>query len=486
MIASDRKGDKPFIKLFRSPRNYYFYDVNKNSVVHIPERIYKYLDDHITYEELWDEEKTYVAELKTKGYLSSNKINTLSYCTREYLDYLLSNCIEHITLQITQACNLCCSYCPYADSDNPLQRHHENKNMSWKVAKDSIDFLLNHSSDSKEVTISFYGGEPTLAFALMKQIVEYSKPLFVGKILKFAITTNATTFTEEMMQFMAENQMNVLISLDGPEKVHDKNRRFKNGKGSFQITYNNLKRLVTYYDPDKFVPISINMVLDPRDDIQEIETLLSDPIFDRVMVSTSLIDDTLIQKKNEVSDAFAAKMQYKEFLGFINELNLAKNKTQTSPIVSPYINSIKDMYKSFKKEALSLPETGTPGGPCVPGQHRLFVSTDGTFYPCERVSEKSEAMKIGSIFTGFNYDKAEALLNISQLTDKKCKNCWALIYCNLCAKYADDNGVLSGEYKSKFCKNSCDDAESKIYDCIMMKESQTVYGKGMTQECIVF
>ena len=66
-------------------------------------------------------------------------------------------------------------------------------------------------------------------------------------------------------------------------------------------------------------------------------------------------------------------------------------------------------------------------GPCVPGIQRLFVDVEGNLYPCERVSEASKAVRMGHIDTGFDIDKARALLNIGKLTEKECKQCFVLL-----------------------------------------------------------
>ena len=45
------------------------------------------------------------------------------------------------------------------------------------------------------------------------------------------------------------------------------------------------------------------------------------------------------------------------------------------------------------------------GGPCIPAVRRLFVDTKGEFFPCERVSEEDSEMCIGSLDSGFDFDK---------------------------------------------------------------------------------
>ena len=57
----------------------------------------------------------------------------------------------------TTACNLRCKYCIYSDDVNPHQRSHSSRRMTWATAKKGIDFLWEHSVDSPEVNVGFYG-----------------------------------------------------------------------------------------------------------------------------------------------------------------------------------------------------------------------------------------------------------------------------------------------------------------------------------------
>src|SRR5690606_2664130 len=59
--------------------------------------------------------------------------------------------------------------------ENMKQRTHSQKSMSWEVAKAAVDFLWNHSVDSKRVNVGFYGGEPLIEFPLIQRVVKYSK-----------------------------------------------------------------------------------------------------------------------------------------------------------------------------------------------------------------------------------------------------------------------------------------------------------------------
>lgn len=138
--------------------------------------------------------------------------------------------------------------------------------------------------------------------------------------------------------------------------------------------------------------------------------------------------------------------------------------------------------KTHHENALTL-STGScpfkcalmPGGPCIPGQNKLFITTDGKFLPCERVSEISPAMLIGNLEHGFDTPKVLDLINIGQLTEARCLDCWAFRHCALCAKHADDKGQLSGSYKLRHCRESYNTLSTQIRESIMISEYHGVY-----------
>ncbi len=80
-----------------------------------------------------------------------------------------------------------------------------------------------------------------------------------------------------------------------------------------------------------------------------------------------------------------------------------------------------------------LPDICGHSGPCIPGKTRLFVDTDGKLFPCEKCSETSGSMQIGHVNSGFDFENIKKIMNIAALTEERCKNCWALSKCDICA-----------------------------------------------------
>ncbi|HLP48748.1 MAG TPA: radical SAM protein, partial [Candidatus Kapabacteria bacterium] len=148
--------------------------------------------------------------------------------------------IKKLTLLMGQACNLKCHYC-----FNRNKSHIPKKYMSKEVAKAAVDLLFRESNHVETLNIGFYGGEPMLQFDLIKWIISYTnqKADEFHKTIKYNMTTNGTLLTDEGIQFITENKIHTTISLDGNREIHDKNRVFPDGSGSFDTVFSAYTRL---------------------------------------------------------------------------------------------------------------------------------------------------------------------------------------------------------------------------------------------------
>ena len=145
----------------------------------------------------------------------------------------------NITFQVTEACNLCCTYC--------YQHHKSKKKMSLECAKKAIDIFM---ADEKYIAhrkkraaiLDFIGGEPLLEIELIEKIYDY----FIQKCIdlnshwidchRISLCTNGVLYRDPKVKKFIEKHKNVLsltVSVDGPKEVHDACRVFYNGEGSF-------------------------------------------------------------------------------------------------------------------------------------------------------------------------------------------------------------------------------------------------------------
>lgn len=99
--------------------------------------------------------------------------------------YIIAYNLRHlrqVVFEVTDACNLQCEYCAYSDLYEGYDKR-ENLKLLFRQAQLIIDYLYQYWSQripkgtNHPVTISFYGGEPTLNVALIKQVIDYVESL---------------------------------------------------------------------------------------------------------------------------------------------------------------------------------------------------------------------------------------------------------------------------------------------------------------------
>lgn len=474
---------KPFIKLFRTPRKFYFYDVNRNELCDVEEsvfnRLIKILDGHCEMQSC-DTEDGAMEILRENGWLSNSRPTHLLHPATDRVETFGHHDLSSLTLQVTQACNLCCIYCPYAvNKSNDLSRSHSNKTMTFETAKKAIDFLVKNSGNTSDIYISFYGGEPLIAFPLVKQCIEYADSVFDGKRVQYSLTTNATLISDDILDFFASHRFALTFSLDGPQAIHDKHRVRADGSPTYDLVMETLRKTVERYGEENRGLILINMVINPADSFDEILDWLDNDFLSDVMMQATLVEDYYIERKFGVTSSFTEKLRYNLALSLLNHLEVVSG-LKTNPITDAMVTKNAEAFSKLQEHSGQLSDIACPGGPCMSGITKLFVNVDGVFFPCEKVNELSASMIIGDINRGLDFNQIKKHLNIAQLTPERCKNCWAQTHCAICQRQADGGEELSGASKLRFCNQVQADLLAMLRTCTLFQEYRTIY-KGIAE-----
>ncbi len=142
-------------------------------------------------------------------------------------------------------CNLACPYC-YED---PFRGKHY---MSSTTASLLVDTLIREQAgQGRDMEIDFYGGKALFSKTLMVDIAQslFNGAKSLGTRFSFGIVTNGTLLTPRVVeQLLPLGFTGAKITLDGPRDVHDLQRPFVSGKGSFDIIIDNLKGIWNLID----------------------------------------------------------------------------------------------------------------------------------------------------------------------------------------------------------------------------------------------
>ena len=154
---------------------------------------------------------------------------------------------KNITFIVTKDCQLACKYC-YLVGKNEKER------MSWDVAKQAIDCILDNEEKFREESViwDFIGGEPFLEIVLIDKICDYIKVQLFQRnhhwfnSFRFSFSTNGINYDSPKVQEFIKKNINHLsigITIDGTKQKHDLNRIWKGDdpeRGSYSDVVRNI------------------------------------------------------------------------------------------------------------------------------------------------------------------------------------------------------------------------------------------------------
>lgn len=447
----------PIFKTFTTLKGYYVFDRGRNTILSISKQEYELLNQR--------DENT-IRHFREHGFLEDHQIQSVKHPNSDQLEYYLANHLEKITIQLTQNCNLRCAYCPYTGGYE--NRSYSDKTISFETIKKGIDYLLSHSQYTEQVTVGFYGGEPLLEMDLLKKSVAYTKSVSAGRKIYFTLTTNGTLLRDENVEYFIENDIHVIISIDGAKEFHNANRVFENGTGSFDIIMKNLSRIKQKY-PEFFSLLTVNSVISTNNDLAcSNEFFNAEDVLEQISVDMNTVSEFNAKNAVEYDEKFKVVNDFEICKAYLNMLGKLSDRA-VSKLYQMQSGKVNITYKTLRPFRLEGKEMH-PGGQCIPGVSRLLMDVDGNFYPCERVSEKSQIMRIGNVNEGIDVEKSRYLLNIGKITEKECINCFASNLCRICISWIDGNTELSREKKLEHCKKMKKDAIEEIRIITILKE----------------
>lgn len=189
--------------------------------------------------ELSSEDSLY-QDLKGKHFLfdadSTVALDLLGLKARTKL-HGLSNFTALHMMVVTLRCEHSCPYCQVSRQSEDRSAY----DMSVETANNALALIFR--SPSPVIKIEFQGGEPLLNFELVRHIVLEAKRinLEAARDLEFVIATNLALLSDEILAFCKAHEILISTSLDGPEKLHNKNRP-RPGGDSYQKTIQGINK----------------------------------------------------------------------------------------------------------------------------------------------------------------------------------------------------------------------------------------------------
>ncbi len=369
----------------------------------------------------------------------------------------------HIVFEVTEKCNLSCKYCSYGKYYSGYDER-QSKILSFEKAKKIIDYIFNNDEgiEVSETTISFYGGEPLLNISFIKRVVDYCINRYFNKEIKYTITTNATLLNKHL-DFLIAKDFQIFISLDG-NRFQNSYRVFKNGKESYNKTFENAKLIKNNYSEFFYKNVNFLTVQHNRNKNSDINQFFKSNFDKQPMISEIVFDSIVSNKIDEFRDIF---------LSDIRDDNI-ENKKDNRRIVSKEIDvnansnldlllflnhldilDVNTFYDIFFKSNNQIINYTT--GTCIPFQKKIFITTNGKILPCESISHKFSYGFVDEVEVKIDFAKIASRHNayINSI-NKQCKRCYRITTCEKCIYVLkgdnDDNKCDEYLNKSKFEK----------------------------------
>lgn len=301
-----------------------------------------------------------------------------------------------LTLQIllTDACNLQCSYC-----------FEKGKLEGRKLERCVGQLILSRHLDSgrhEVVEIDFAGGEPLLAFDLIKDLVEFTHSKTWKCQHRFSFTTNGTLFDEPMRDWFDQHScIQMTLSMDGLREVHNANRNDSYDQVAAIVPWYIQRSAQHGYASTAKMTLTQASIPTIFEGVAHLHRLGFERIDANVPFEGIGTEDNLVCLLEE----FAAQLDKLVYF-YLDHHHLTPVSLVSLPI-----------HKIFEKEH---PDNRWCGG----GRYMLAYDTDGSAFPCHRFLPTST----GSVrYTGpIRFD------TIQDMGNSECKDCAFIRACPSC------------------------------------------------------
>lgn len=239
----------------------------------------------------------------------------------------------------------------------------------------------------------------------MDAVLYAEKKCFLLNIpLKVTLYTNGILLDDDIIDFLSNHQIHVVISLDGPKIIHDHNRTLINGTSGFVTVVRNVR---------KMIDIGMGHLLESRAVINDPKTSLID-----VMEANFVEGFTRIQ----LMPAYGLKRKIISNIdNWLSALKVYEKLLQNGVVieVSPFYTIFRKLYFPTKFINSYFP--------CSTGWNMLGVGSDGYYYLCHHFSGSDQ--KLGQVGKGLPvYDSYHSLTQSVEQREP-CRYCWARHLC---------------------------------------------------------
>lgn len=252
-----------YTHLFCRKGSCYIYNSETRFFAVIPQNVYSAI-----YDEDFASLDNDIMEFLLKNKLVLDENDKHTYYKEQKLRFMASSfdktCMELVVVPTT-ACNFSCPYC--------FEKSKTNLTMSDDVIDSLIAFVKSHSR-IESVNLTWYGGEPLLAFGQIRKIYARLKNEVPIAIKKHSLITNGYLINDDMLSFFRDAHLtDIQITLDGNKERHNSLRFLRGKKETFDVVLGNIVKCSQEL-ADADINVRVNINKENQADYIEIRDLL--------------------------------------------------------------------------------------------------------------------------------------------------------------------------------------------------------------------
>jgi len=461
------KIDKEMVGFFRFKKlDDFFLLTNDIRYVELNEQDFKdFLEGKL------DKKGNVFKELAEKGFIKNFlPVNKMVQTYRKKSDFLFRKGTSLHIVVVTKRCNHLCIYCQAGSPElqDPIY------DMTEETARKTVDLIFQ--GPSPHVTIEFQGGEPLMNWDVIKFIINYvrEKEKTSNKRAHFGVVTNLSLMTDEKFKFLADHDVSISTSLDGPEHVHNKNRPFNDSKGSYQIVNGWLTKIKNYAKENKKIkPVGALPTLTKYslNHIEEVvDEYIKQGIFSIHFRQLSYLGKSSGKEKKETFGYTAEEFiaGWKRGIDYI----LQKNKEGVSMMERM---SVIILARILKDNPVSFLDFRSP---CGLGIGMISYFYNGNVYTCEvgRLLG-DEAFLLGTVDDSYEKimekSRMKSFVAASVLDASPCDECVYKPYCGICP--ASNYALYGNFFPNIKMTDKCKISEAQIdYLFLKMKDEKVL------------
>lgn len=373
----------------------------------------------------------------------------------------LSSPRNSVMLSVASGCNLACRYCYCGVCRDKIPNQGL---MTEDTARRAVDALLAAADPGQGVRITFFGGEPLLNKGLIRSVVDRCDTLAAarGTSASYSITTNATLVDDEIAELIANRNFGLMVSLDGPQDLHDSQCPTRDAQGSYGLATAGIRRLMAHCGR---VTVRCTMA-HPAPNAMRLIRFFTDFGFARIVLGT-------VRNPTFPSDCDFTADDDREFDRCMEEeiipWMLAEKAAGREPIYDPF-----GEIAEFQGEQ-EHPEK-VPPFRCGACHGAMAVGPDGTLYPCHRFVGM-DAWAIGQVESGPDRRRCMDFWRRYRACMKNpCARCWAYRVCGGPCPWEIARADSTFEMADSLCRETCKWIQHGVYYLSQLKSTSIETG----------